>query len=138
MLCFQLQSKKASNILWPKEMWNSCTSQHDSKRVLINTCACEQQQLNNKGNRGRMYENKSEKEKNIYSIFIFFTKRSRRPNNSSGLPSPWSRYSPKLWMNFITNLTYNYNPFTTPWEGHNVLKTKYFFLETLSIFLGLC
>ena len=26
----------------------------------------------------------------------------------------WSRYSPKQWMNYLTNLTYTYNPSTSP------------------------
>ena len=39
--------------------------------------------------------------------------RKRKVLTGSGLPSPWSRYSPKQWMNYLTNLTNTYNPFTT-------------------------
>ena len=35
-------------------------------------------------------------------------------NYSSGLPSQQCRYSPKQWMNYLTNLTYTYGPSTTP------------------------
>ena len=40
--------------------------------------------------------------------------KSLWPNYSSGLPSSGGRYSPKQWMNCLTNLTYTYNPSTTP------------------------
>ena len=39
-------------------------------------------------------------------------KQSRRSNYSSGLPSLLGRNSPKKWMNYLTNLTFN--PSTTP------------------------
>ena len=42
-------------------------------------------------------------------------KKSQRPNYSSDQPSPWGRYSPKHWMNYLANLTYTYNPSTTTW-----------------------
>ena len=36
-------------------------------------------------------------------------KKQRRPNCSSGLPSPRSHYYQKQWMNYLTNLTYRNN-----------------------------
>ena len=32
---------------------------------------------------------------------------------------PQGRYSLKQWMNYLTNLTYSYNPSTTPLRGNN-------------------
>ena len=51
-------------------------------------------------NRGRRQAEKSEHFK-----YTKHAKKTRRPNCSSGLPSPWGRYSPKQWMNHLTNST---------------------------------
>ena len=37
-------------------------------------------------------------------------------NFRSGLPSSRGRYAPRQWMNYLTNLTYTYNPSIVHWE----------------------
>ena len=49
------------------------------------------------------------------------TNMSRRPNCSPGLPSPRGSYSPKEWMNYLTNLANTYNPSTTSWRSTYIL-----------------
>ena len=90
-------------------MWNSCTS------VVPNTCAWEQQEWNK-----TKTEEEGEKRRVIWREV---KKLSQRHNCSSGLPSSRSRYLPEQWMNYQTNLTYTYNPSTTPW-GHTTKEEE--------------
>ena len=90
---------------------NSCTS------ILPNTCAWDEYDLN------KTKKHASRKEWSLKKI-----KLSRKKNPSAKrelrptLQSPRGRYSPKKWMKFLTNLTYTYNPQTTPWGIWNELK----------------
>ena len=46
--------------------------------------------------------------------------------NSIGPPVPCSRYSPKQWMNYLTNLFYTYNSSTAPWGGGPLRKLGFY------------
>ena len=65
-----------------------------------------------------------------------------RPNDSSGLPFPLGRWSPKHWMNYLTNLTkltavINPLPPGRKWHGkkQSVHKIKFQGLTTTHTYL---
>ena len=80
--------------------------------VLPNTCAWEKIQISKESE-----EEGKQKRVNMERKTVGTNKIS--PNgltSSSSLKYERGYYSVKQWMNYPTNLTYTYNPSTTPWK----------------------